>query len=440
MKKITTLILARWLIPVEPENVVWENYAIAIAAGRIVDLLPASEARACYQAEEEIVLDHHVVMPGLINAHTHSPMVLLRGFGDDLPLMDWLKQVIWPAENRCLNEAFVRDGTKLAIGEMIRSGTTCFNEHYFFPGVMAQVAEQAGIRARIGVLLMEAQNPWTSTLQEAMDEAVALLGCYQNHPLISVGLAPHASYTLSDDALNLMRQAIDTCQFPLHVHMHETHAEIEHDRLRYHKRPLRRFYDAQLLSAQCQLVHMTQVVEEDMRILKETSASVIHCPASNMKLASGACPVQSLLDAGVNVGLGTDGAASSNSLDLFQAIYLAALLGKLVTEEPSAVSAMTALKLATIHGAKALGLEHETGSLKIGKSADMIAVDMHCFNATPLYHPISQMVYATQGAQVSDVWVRGRCLLKAGVLTTLDEKMLLNQANVWRERVESMVA
>lgn len=435
MKKVDTLIFARWLIPVEPESVVWENQSIAIEKGKIVDILPVSDAKNAYQADDQIELNHHLVMPGLVNAHSHSPMVLLRGFGDDLPLMDWLNHVIWPAERNFLSPGFVRDGTELALGEMIRSGTTCFNEHYFFPETIAQVTDEVGMRARIGAVLIETENPWSKNLDESIQKAIELHKFYQQHPLVSIGLAPHASYTLSDTALKKIKMAIQTYGFPLHIHMHETQAEIEQDWVNYKKRPLKRFYDAELLSDRCQLIHMTQTNAEDIEILKNTLASVVHCPSSNLKLASGICPVQTLLSAGVNVALGTDGAASNNTVDLFQAIYLAALVGKMAANDASAVNAMTALKMATIYGAKALGLENEIGSLRTGKSADLIAVDMNRLNAQPLYHPISQMVYAANSAQVSDVWVRGRALLKQGKLTTLNETKVLDKVEAWRKKI-----
>lgn len=435
MKKVDTLLFARWLIPIEPDSVVLENQALALEMGRIVDILPGNEARLRYRADERVELDHHVVMPGLVNGHTHSPMVLLRGFGDDLPLMSWLKDIIWPAERRFLSQAFVRDGTELALAEMIRSGTTCFNEHYFFPETIAEVVDRIGMRARIGIILIETENPWTKNLDEAFKKGRAVFECYKKHPLISVGLAPHASYSLSDGALKKIQGVLHEDALPLHVHMHETQAEIEEGWRNDQKRPLKRFYDAGLLSERCQLVHMTQTNAEDIQILKSTSASVIHCPSSNLKLASGMCPVQTFLNEGINVGLGTDGAASNNTLDLFQAIYLAALLGKLASGEASAVSAMDALKMATINGAKALGLADEIGSLCVGKSADLIAVDVNHFNAQPLYHPISQMVYATNSIQVSDVWVKGRCLLKQGKLTVLDEVDLLKRVESWREKI-----
>ncbi len=434
---IDTLVFPRWIIPVEPHNVYHENMALAIHQGRIVELLSQEAARERYQAKEEIMLPEHAVLPGFINAHTHSPMTLLRGVADDLALMDWLNNHIWPVEKNYMGEQFVSEGGELALAEMIRCGTIGFNEHYFYYEAMATTIVQAGMRARVGVTLLEpADASFQSYLSDVNTKGLAFIERYKNHSLVQPSMTPHAPYTVSDNGFIRTNEIAQEYQIPIHVHMHETAFEVDTEIVNSNKRPLKRLYDLGLLSSHFQAVHMTQMNEEDMNIVLETGVHIVHCPESNLKLASGFCPVGKLLRSNVNVALGTDGAASNNDLDMIGEMRTAALIGKIVAQDETAVSAADVLRMATFNGAKAMQWEKETGSLEVGKSADMIAIDLSDVNTQPVYNPISQIVYAAHQHQVTDVWVQGRPLMRNRELTTLDEKAILSNTKAWRERIK----
>ncbi len=436
-KIIDTLLLPRWVIPVEPHNVFHENYALAVHEGRIVDLLPHDKAKELYHAMQIINLPNHVILPGFINAHAHSPMTLLRGLADDLALMDWLNHHIWPVEKKYLSEQFVQDGTELAFVEMVRCGTIGFNEHYFFNETIAEASLKAGLRSRVGLLLLEAADlVGRSNLDYINSKGIEFIEQYKSNSLVQPALAPHAPYTVGDAGFLRANEISQQYQIPVHVHVQETAFEVHSETEKYGKRPLKRMYDLGLLSPLFQAVHMTQVNEEDLALLVETGAHIIHCPESNLKLASGFCPVQKLIDNQVNVALGTDGSASNNDLDMIGEMRTAALIGKVVAQKDTAVSAADALRMATLNGAKAMHWDKEVGSLECGKSADMIAIDLSDANTQPVYNPISQVVYAAHQHQVTDVWVQGRPLMRNRELTTLDEKAILEKTQIWREKIK----
>lgn len=437
MTTIELLLCADWVLTMQGEPNPLNQHAVAIHQGNIVEVLPTSEAKSRYQAKQTIELPNHVLMPGLINAHTHSPMSLLRGLADDLPLMDWLNHHIWPAEQRVCNPDYIRDGMLLACSEMIRSGTTCFNEHYFFPREQVEIAREAGLRATIGLIVMSVPNDYASTEQDYLDKAQHAIDTIDTGELIQFSYAPHAPYTCSNTVLSEIQRRAERDQLRVHMHMHESAPEIEQSLREFNQRPLARLHQLGLISPQFINVHMTQIVDEDRAILRETGAHVVHCPESNLKLASGYAPIQTLLDDGINVALGTDGAASNNDLDLFGEMRTAALIGKTIANDPTAIDAYTALQMSTCHGAKALGLEHVTGRLVPGLSADIIAVDMNHFNTQPCYHPISHLVYSVNARQVSNVWVAGKRLLDQGRLTTIDEERVLQTAKQWRDKIVS---
>jgi 5-methylthioadenosine/S-adenosylhomocysteine deaminase len=435
---IDTLLLPRWIVPIEPHNVYHESYALAIHAGRIVDLLPQDKAKEKYSANQVIDLPNHVVLPGFINAHAHSPMTLLRGLADDLALMDWLNHHIWPVEKKYLSEEFVQDGTELAFIEMIRCGTIGFNEHYFFYEKTAEVAVKAGMRARAGVHLLDAADlVGRSNLNYINTKGIEFIEQYKNHPLVQPSFAPHAPYTVGDEGFLRINEISQQYQIPIHLHVQETAFEVESETEKYGKRPMKRLHDLGLLSPLFQAVHMTQVNEADLELLVESGSHVIHCPESNLKLASGFCPAQRLLDANVNVALGTDGAASNNDLDMLGEMRTAALIGKIVAQKDTAVSAADALRMATLNGAKAMHWDKEIGSLEVGKSADMIAMDLSDANTQPVYNPISQIVYAAHQNQVTDVWVQGRPLMRNRELRTLDEKAIFEKTQIWRDKIKN---
>ncbi|MCC6134193.1 MAG: TRZ/ATZ family hydrolase [Candidatus Contendobacter sp.] len=432
---IATLINARWIIPVEPEGQVLEHHALAIDGGRIVALLPQAEAAARYQAETCLTLNRHVLMPGLINAHTHASMTLLRGLADDLPLMSWLQDHIWPAEARWVDSDFVRDGTQLAVAELLRGGTTCFNDMYFFPEVTAEVAREAGIRACVGLTALDFPTAYAGSLDEYLSKGLALHEALQAEPLLHTAFAPHATYTVSAPALERIGRLAVELNLPVHIHVHETAAEVAEFQSRHGCRPLQRLDEIGLLSPRLLAVHMTQLESAEIERLTTTGVHVAHCPESNLKLASGFCPVARLDAAGVNVAIGTDGAASNNDLDLFGELRTAALLGKGIAGDASALPAARTLRMATLNGARALGLAAKTGSLELGKSADVIAVDLGELETEPVYHPLSQLVYAVSRRQVSDVWVAGRRVLTERRLTTLDSDEIIRKARNWRTRI-----
>lgn len=435
MTHIDSLIHARWIIPVQPDGSVLEHHSLAIQDGRILDILPHSEARARYQADNIVERGEHALIPGLVNAHTHAAMSLLRGLADDLPLMDWLNQHIWPAETRWVSDEFVRDGSQLAMAEMLRGGTTCFNDMYFFPEVTARAATEIGMRACIGLIVIDFPSAWAGSADEYLDKGLALHDQLRNHPLLRTAFAPHAPYTVSDAPLERIRVLADELDLPVHMHVHETAAEIEQSQAQFGVRPLERLARLGLVSPSLLAVHMTHLLDAELAHFAASGAHVLHCPESNLKLASGFCPVHQLLRAGINVALGTDGAASNNDLDMFSEMRTAALLAKAVANDASALPAAQALRMATLNGARALGLGDETGSLEQSKSADIVAVRLDDIECQPFYDVISQLVYATGRDKVTDVWVAGRQLLMDRELLTLDVPSVSQRARIWQERI-----
>ena len=435
MKTVDTLIHASWVIPVEPEGVVLEAHCIAIKDGQIVALLPREEAEAEYRAETVVDKPGHALIPGLVNAHTHAAMSLMRGLADDMPLMTWLTEHIWPAEGQWISPAFVRDGTRLAMAEMLRGGITCFNEMYFFPDEVARQAEHAGMRAVVGLIVIDFPTAWAQNAEDYLHKGLTVHDQVRGSSLVTTALAPHGPYTVSDEPLQKVAMYAEELDIPIHMHVHETADEIQQGEAQHGKRPLARLDELGITSPRLLAVHMTQLSDEEIAAYAGASGHVVHCPESNLKLASGFCPVQKLLDAGVNVALGTDGAASNNDLDMFGEMRTAALLAKAVSGSASALPAEKALAMATLNGARALGLESVCGSLAPGKAADIVAVKMDDLETQPLYHAISQLVYATGRDKVSDVWVAGRHLLKDRQLTTLDESAIIENARDWQQKI-----
>ena len=426
------LIHCRWLLPVEPAGTLLERQALAVTQGRITAILPSAQAREQIQAEQVVELPHHILLPGLINAHTHAAMSLFRGMADDLPLMQWLQQHIWPAEQQWVGPEFVRHGSLLAIAEMIRSGTTCFNDMYFFPDMTGQVALDTGIRAVLGMILIDFPSNWAQDRAEYLQKALQLHDDFRHASRITAIFAPHAPYSVNDEALTKVRTLAHELDLPIHMHVHETKDEIQASEQQYGMRPLQRLEHLQLLGPDLLAVHMTQLEDQEIASFTASGAHVVHCPESNLKLASGFCPVQKLLEAGVNVALGTDGAASNNDLDMLGEMRTAALLAKGISGDPTALPAAQALEMATLNGARALGLDGQTGSLVVGKSADMIAVDLQQVNTQPVFDPVSHLVYAASREQITHSWVEGRALMQNRRLLTLDEAAVMRQAEHWK--------
>jgi 5-methylthioadenosine/S-adenosylhomocysteine deaminase len=429
------LIHAQWVLPVDPQDRQLSDHAVAIANGRIRALMPSAEARRSVTAERVVELPGHVLIPGLINAHTHAAMVLMRGLADDLPLMTWLHDHIWPAEQRWVDPAFVADGTRLAVLEMLRGGITCYNDMYFYPEVTAQVTADAGMRAVVGMIVVDFPTGYAQDADDYITKGLALHDHYRGHPLVKIGFAPHSPYAVSDTALQRVQTLADELEVPVHIHLHETRDEVIQSLREHGQRPIARLRTLGLHGPGLAAVHMTQLEEDEIAGLAEAGAHVVHCPESNLKLASGFCPIAKLLEAGVNVALGTDGAASNNDLNMLGEMRTAALLGKGVAGSAAAVPAATALRMATINGARALGLDDEIGSLEPGKSADLVAIDLRDSHTQPVYHPISQLVYAASQQQVREVWIRGRHLIRDGHPTQLEEGPIITAAQSWGERL-----
>jgi 5-methylthioadenosine/S-adenosylhomocysteine deaminase len=434
-QSIDLLIEARWVVPVEPHAVVLENHAVAIDGERIVALLPIDEARAVYAPRERVELGEHALIPGLVNSHTHNPMTLLRGLADDLPLMVWLQQHIWPAEARVIGPEFVRDGVELAVAEMLRGGTTCANENYFFPDVIGATYRKLGFRAVVGLPVIQFPTAWANSQDEYFARAGEVHDSFRGDPLVSTAFAPHAPYTVSDESFERIRLQSDQLDIPVHLHLHETAHEIEEEKKKSGLRPFQRLQRLGLVNDRLIAVHMTQVTEGEIAACASAGVSVVHCPESNLKLASGFCPAEQFRRAGANLAIGTDGCASNNDLDMFGEMRTAAQLAKAVAQDAAAFDAAFALRAATLNGARAIGLEARIGSIEPGKQADLAAVRLSDLETQPLFHVASQLVYACSRQQVTDVWIAGHRKLAARELIDMDTAAILARARAWRERI-----
>ncbi|HEU0196007.1 MAG TPA: TRZ/ATZ family hydrolase [Nevskiaceae bacterium] len=439
LQTVDLLVVPEWLVPVEPSGAVLTEHALVVSEGRIVDLLPAAFAQQIYSARATLELQGRAVLPGLINTHGHAAMSLLRGLADDLPLMDWLNNHIWPAEARHVGRDFCRTGVALACAEMLRGGQTCFNDMYFFPDVTAEVVHHIGMRATIGLIVLDFPSAWAHGADEYLSRGIEVHDQVRAlaDPLLQTAWAPHAPYTVSDAPLAKLREYANEMDVPIHMHVHETADEIRQALDTDGRRPLQRLADLGVTGPDFIAVHMTQLTPEEIAQTAEQQLSVVHCPESNLKLASGFCPVAKLLAAGINVALGTDSAASNNDLDLWGEMRTAALLAKGIAGDATVVPAATALRMATLNGARALGLAAETGSLQKGKSADFIAVDLRPLETQPLHDVLSQLVYATHRSQITDVWVAGRALLRDRRLTTIDTTALTAAVHSWQKRLHA---
>lgn len=443
MQQVQTLIHGKTIIPMNANaenssnkiSPVLANCSLAIQDGRILDILPTQEAAKKYSSESTLNYDHHIIIPGLINAHTHAAMTLFRGLAHDLHLMEWLENHIWPAEQKWVNEDFVQLGSQLAIAEMLRGGVTCFNDMYFFAETTAQVATKSGIRAHIGMILLDFPTQYADDADDYFSKGLALYDQYKAHPLVKCTFAPHAPYTVSNEPLERVAMLANELELPVHIHLHETKDEITQSLEKYKVRPLQRLHDIGLVNSGLLAVHMTHLEDQEINLLAETNANVIHCPQSNLKLASGFCPVQYLREKNINVALGTDSCASNDDQDMLSEMHSAALLAKGVANDAAALPAYEALRCTTINAAIALGIDQDTGSLEIGKSADIAVIDVDTLEAQPMYDPIGHVVYATQRNQVSDVWVAGKQLLHNRELLTLDENEILAKTKEWNQKI-----
>lgn len=436
LKRIDTLISAKHIVPVAPANKVFTDCGIAVDKGRIIDIKPQSVLDERYNADKRYDLGDQVLMPGLVNAHGHAAMSLLRGYADDLPLMTWLQEHIWPAESQWVNEDFVTQGAELAIAEMLLSGTTCFSDMYFFPNLTAQTAFNSGIRAQIVFPVLDFPTIWAADADEYIHKGLELHDSYRSKNRVSIGFGPHAPYTLSDAPLKRIRMLADEMQAPVQIHLHETAFEVAESLKNVGKRPVQRLADIGFLTPLVQCVHMTQLNDDDIQSLIDTGASIVHCPESNLKLASGLCPVQTLLDKGITVGLGTDGAASNNDLDMFGELSSAAMIGKIAADSASAITAFDALHMATLGGAKALGIDQHIGSLEVGKVADIIALDIDVLSTMPMHSLISTLVYSNRQLTPTHSWVDGKLLMKDRQLLTMNIEKIRIETAAWQAKLK----
>ncbi len=432
------LIEAGYVVPVVPHGVVLENHAVAVCADEIVAILPIAEARGRFAPKQTVSRPDAALMPGLVNAHTHNPMTLLRGIADDLPLKVWLQQHIWPIEGAVIGPRFVEDGITLAIAEMLRGGTTCVNENYFFPDVQAAVYKRHGFRARVGLPVIDFPTAWASSDDEYFARAEETFDAWRDDELISTAFAPHAPYTVNDANFERVRMLADQLDIPVHLHLHETAQEVEQSIKDHGQRPIARLDRLGLVNERLIAVHMTQLTEAEIHLCAERGVSVVHCPESNLKLASGFCPACALERAGVNLAVGTDGCASNNDLDMFGEARTAALLAKAVANDAAALDAFATLRAATLGGATALGLADRIGSIEAGKFADLIAVDLSALETQPLHHVASQLVYAAGRQQVSDVWIAGKPKLVERELVGMDVPAILANAKQWRTKIAAI--
>jgi 5-methylthioadenosine/S-adenosylhomocysteine deaminase len=423
-----------WIVPIEPSGVVLQHHSLLVKDDRIAALLPHAEADA-WSAEQRMHLPEHVLIPGLVNLHTHAAMTLLRGYADDLPLMTWLQEYIWPTEQRQVSREFVLDGSRLACLEMLRGGITCFNDMYFFPQATIEAGLEARMRVASGIIVIDFPSAWAADPDGYLQKGMEVRDAYREHPMVSFCLAPHAPYSCGDRTLEKVQTYAAQLDLPIHMHIHETHDEI-HQSLDTHKvRPLHRLHHLGLLGPQFIGVHAVHLFNEEIALLAQQGCHVAHCPTSNLKLAAGVAPKTALLEAGINVGVGTDGAASNNRLDVWEEMRLAALLAKGMSGRADAVPARAALEMATLSGARALGLDARIGSLTVGKQADLVAVDLSGAETQPCYDPLSQLVYSADRRAVRHVWIAGKAVVKDGACLTLNETEVLHRARSWREKI-----
>ncbi len=425
-------IAARWVVPVDPVGVVLENHSVIVQAGRITAVLPSAEVSERFAPAEQIQLPDHVLIPGLVNLHTHAAMALMRGLADDIPLMAWLKDHIWPAEARHASREMVYDGTLLAAAEMLRGGVTCANDMYFFPDAAGHAFVDAGMRAALGLIAIEFPTAYASDPDDYLAKGVAARDALRDQSRLSFCFAPHAPYTVSDRTFARIGTMAEELDVPIHLHLHETADEVRESVAAHAVRPIQRLDSLGLLSPRLIAVHAVHLTDAEVELLARHGCSVAHCPSSNLKLASGFAPVPALLAAGVNVGLGTDGAASNNRLDVFQEMRTAALLAKAISGNPETMPAHAALHAATLAGARALGLERSIGSIEIGKSADLCAVSLASLETRPCYDPVSHLVYAAGREHVTDVWVEGNRVVREGTLLTTSGRDLEKIALLWQ--------
>ena len=431
------ILAPRLLLPIAPDNVVLEDTAVAVRETDVLALGPPAELLARYPGARHLPLDDHVLMPGLVNAHGHLAMTLLRGLGEGQPLKAWLEDTIWPLEAQWVSPAFVRDGTRLAVAEMLASGTTAAADMYFFPAEAAEVCLAAGFRLQAAFPIVEMRSAYASGVHECFANGLALHDQVRAEDLVTTCFGPHSAYAVRKRSLERVAMLADELDIGVQTHLHETAEEVADARRQTGVSGLRLLDGIGLFNESLQAVHMTAVSDDDIALVAERGVRVVHCPHSNMKLASGICPVARFLAAGARMGLGTDGAASNNTLDMFAEARLAALLAKHAAADPTALAAADTLALATIGSARALGIDHKVGSVEAGKRADLVAIDLRHPSMQPLHDAPAQLVHGAAGARVTHTFVGGRLLYENGAYHTLDIEATLARAEQWRREIQA---
>lgn len=444
-KQVDLIIEARWVLPIVPRNKMLERTAVVVSNGVIQDLLGIEACNLKYSATKTIHLMDHVLIPGLINLHTHMGMTLMRGLADDKALMPWLEKHIWPAEQQLVSERFVRDNALFACAELLSGGVTCFNDMYFYPQATADAALQAGIRAQLGLVVLEFPTSYAADADDYIQKGLEARDGWRNNPLLTSSIAPHAPYTVADATYEKVITYAEQLGMNVHTHLHETADEISRSIDQYGVRPIRRMANLGLLGPNVTAAHCVQMNDEDVSLIKSYGVHVAHCPSSNLKLGSGVAPVSNMLNEAINVGIGTDSAASNNRLDMFTEMRLAALLAKGSTGDASVVPACKALEMATINGAKALGLDDKIGSLEIGKLADLAAIRIADVETLPCFDPTSHLVYVCGREHVSHVWVSGdlryeKPVNQSGVFANIEPLELKEIAFLWQSKLNQFKA
>jgi 5-methylthioadenosine/S-adenosylhomocysteine deaminase len=426
---------AAWIVPIDPPGVLIDH-ALIIDQQRIVAVVPTSVADRSYAPRSRILLARHVLLPGLVNAHTHAAMALFRGIADDVPLNVWLEQHIWPREGRFAAADFVYDGARLAAAEMLKGGITCCNDMYFFPDATARACLELGMRAMLGLPVLDFPTPYAADPDGYLQKGLAVRDAFKHERRLSFSLSPHAPYTVGDPAWEKTIVYARQLDLPIQTHLAETAEEIRRSRQTHGATPLARLHRLGATGPSFIAIHAVHLDAADIDLLATHGGHVVHCPASNMKLGSGIAPIAEYCARGINVALGTDGAASNNRLDLFGEMRLAALLAKVSTGDPAVLPAFDVLHAATLGGARALGLDDEIGSLAPGKAADVIAVDLGSLEAQPCYDPVSHLVHVAGRDAVTDVWAAGQRVVANRALSTADETELVARARLWHERMQ----
>jgi 5-methylthioadenosine/S-adenosylhomocysteine deaminase len=435
-KNASIIISASWIFTSNSEGQLLSDYSIVIENDKIIDLVPQDKVFDEYEANDIYQLTDHILIPGLINTHTHAAMSLFKGFADDLPLQDWLNDYIWPAEKEFINSSFVKDGSILALSEMIKSGVTTFNDMYFFPDATAEAVKELGVRSNIGLVVLDFPTNYATDPEDYLLKGFEFRDKWRNEELITTSIAPHAPYSVSDEAFTLINTYSEELSINIHTHLHETQWEIEDSIEKYGITPVQRLNNLGIIGPSLMAVHCVHLNDQDMATLAKNKVSIVHNPSSNMKLGSGIADIAKMLKQNLNISLGTDSSASNNRLDMMEEMRLAALLIKGSTKSPESFSANEAIKMATINGAKALGLESIIGSIEKNKKADLVAIDLNSIENQPIYNPLTTLVYSSSRSDVSYVWIDGEIKLKDKKLVKIDEKRIIQLAKKWQRKLK----